>query len=164
MTLSIIAAMSTNGVIGRDGKIPWKMPRDHNRFISMVDGHPVIMGARTWHSHEFKLSNSIVVSNTMEEQDRATVVRSVDAALRMVPIIAAKYPDETFVLGGHDIFRALIPYADRMYLTLVHAFVEGDARFPVYDAQQWMVVKRTNWDADRANEHPYSFLEMVRGF
>lgn len=159
MTLSIIAAVSDNGVIGRDGKIPWRMPRDAARFRTMVEGHALIMGARTYKSHTIKFPRSIVVSSTLEcegpHPGGVNIVRDVNYAIK----IAGK---DAFVLGGHDIFKAAMPYVDRMYLTLVHAVVEGDARFPLYDAHDWQVIRNHEYPADRANEHPYSFVDLVR--
>lgn len=159
MTLSIIAAVSDNGVIGRDGKIPWKLPRDASRFRTMVEGHTLIMGAGTYRSHTIKFPRSIVVSSTLEcegpHQHTVDIVRDVDYAIQVAG-------NDAFVLGGHDIFKAVMPHVDRMYLTLVHAVVEGDARFPPYDASDWQVIRKRTYPADRANEYPYSFVDMVR--
>lgn len=159
MTLSIIAAVSDNGVIGCDGKIPWRMPRDVSRFRTMIEGHSLIMGAGTYRSHTIKFPRSIVVSSTLEvdgpHQHTVDIVRTVDYAIK----VAGK---DAFVLGGHDIFKAAMPFVDRMYLTLVHAVVEGDARFPLYDAHDWQIIRNQEYPADRANEHPYSFVDMVR--
>lgn len=154
MTLSIIAAVSANNVIGRDGHIPWHMADDYLRYKSMVRGKTLIMGSGTWRSHKIKHPNAIVISHTLED-DRCTVVPTVAHALRLAE-------GDTFVLGGESIFPLVIPIADSMYLTRIHAHVEGDRYFPVYDPAQWQLTLVDTHLKDEYNEYDYSYMNMVK--
>ncbi len=128
MIISLIAAMDENRVIGKDNRMPWRLPLDRKRFHSITRGHPVIMGRKTYESIGRPLSaraNIILTRRQDARIDGAVVVHSIADALK-----AAAGVDEAFVLGGQDIFQQTIAIAQKIYLTVVHTRSVGDAFFP----------------------------------
>jgi len=154
MRVSLIVAMSDNRVIGRDGGLPWRLPADLKRFKRLTMGHHVIVGRKTFESiGRLPGRKSIVL--TRQQDYRAAgelVAHDLDEALR-----SAAGDDEVFIIGGAEIYQQALHRADRMYVTLVHAQIEGDTRFPAFDANQWRSVDQTRHLADQSNPHDYSF-------
>jgi len=154
--ISIIAAVSTNGVIGRDGDLPWRMPTDLKRFKRLTMGHHLVVGRKTWDEVGRPLPGRIMVVVTRDlsfEADDVIVAHSLRQAIE-----AAGDDDEIFVAGGGEIYRQALPVADRMYLTRVHAYIEGDTTFPEFDESDWILVEREDHLADESNPYPFSFL------
>jgi dihydrofolate reductase len=128
MIISIIAAMDENRIIGRGNRLPWRLLADLKRFRALTMGHPLIMGRKTHESIGRPLSGRTNIVITRQEGYRAegcVVVHDIPSALA-----ACGDAGEAFVLGGETIFRDFILLADRIYLTIIKAAVEGDARFP----------------------------------
>ncbi len=153
--LSLIVAVAENGTIGRDGALPWHLPDDLRRFKAVTLGHPIIMGRRTYDSIGRPLPGrrSIVLSRDPDYRvDGVEVAGSLDAALR-----AAADQDEVFVIGGAALFDAALPIADRIYLTRVHATVEGDVGFPQLDAKRWRLISDEPHAADAEHRFAFSF-------
>jgi dihydrofolate reductase len=163
MRLSIIAALSTNGVIGRDNGIPWRQSTDLKRLKSLTMGHHLIMGRKTFDSVGRALTGRINVVITRRPDFSAegvTVVSTLEDAIR---IAAEAGDEEPFIAGGAEIFAMAIHRADRMYLTRVHADVEGDALFPEFDdVSEWHLTDAEHFEADEKNEYPFSFLTYDR--
>lgn len=160
MKVSLIVAMARNRVIGRDNRLPWRLSSDLKWFKSLTMGHHVIMGRRTYDSIGRPLPGrtSIVISRTWSAApEGVTVVRSIEEALE-----AARGEEEVFVLGGAEVFRRTLPMADTLFLTLVHADVEGDVLFPELEPDDWQLVSREDHDSDEKNEYPFSFLVYER--
>jgi len=132
MRVTLIAAMSSDGVIGAGGGLPWHLPDDFRQFKRRTRGKPVIMGRKTWESLPRRplpgRHNVVITRQAAYEAPGATVVRSLEAALE-----AAGEAPEVMVLGGAQIYAAALPRADRMVLTHVDAEVPGDTRFPEVD-------------------------------
>jgi dihydrofolate reductase len=163
MRLSIIAALSTNGVIGRDNGIPWRQSTDLKRLKSLTMGHHLIMGRKTFDSVGRALPGRINVVITRRRDFAAedvTVVSTLEDAIR---IAAEGGDEEPFIAGGAEIFAMAIHRADRMYLTRVHADVEGDTVFPEFDdVSEWNLTDAEHFEADEKNEYPFSFLTYDR--
>jgi dihydrofolate reductase len=163
MKLSVLAALSTNGVIGRDNGIPWRQRTDLKRLKSLTMGHHVIMGRVTYESVGKPLpgrTNLVITRREDLQIPGVTVVRSLEDAIR----IAAEAGDtEAFILGGAEIYALANHRADRMYLTRVHADVEGDTFFPEFDdVSEWHLTDAEHFEADEDNQYPYSFLMYER--
>lgn len=161
-TTTLIAAMAENRVIGRDGGLPWRLPDDMRHFMQVTSGHPVIMGRRTWESMDGPLRNRRNIVLTRQEgftAEGAEVVHDLDEAIRLV---AGDGP--VYVIGGGEIYSLALPVADRLDLTIVHAEIEGDARFPEWDENQWRLVGEEHHPADERHEHAFTFrvYERVR--
>lgn len=157
MRISLIAAVANNGVIGRRGQLPWRLKADLQRFKQLTMGHTVIMGRKTWESIGRPLPGRrmVVVTRQKDYQaEGAKLVGSVDDAIELA---RSASDEEAFVIGGGEIYRLTLPRADRLYLTRVHAEVEGDATFPDVDCQRWRLVESDLRSADEVNEFPMTF-------
>lgn len=146
MTLiSFVVAVSRNGVIGRDGGLPWHISSDLKRFKEITMGKPVIMGRKTWESLPRKplpgRRNIVITRSADYAADGAEVVASADAALAL-----CKDETEVSVIGGGEIYRLFWPVVGRLYLTEVDMEVAGDTHFPAADPAEWREVSREVFD------------------
>ena len=153
--------MAENDVIGIDGRLPWHLPADLRRFKQLTVGHPVIMGRRTFDSIDRKpladRQNIVLTRDPTYRAPGAHTAASLEDALRQAGDAA-----EVFVAGGEAVYRAALPIADRLYLTIVHARVEGDTRFPAFDESDWRVIEDERHDADARHAHPFTFRTFER--
>ncbi|HEY7996790.1 MAG TPA: dihydrofolate reductase, partial [Steroidobacteraceae bacterium] len=150
--VSLIVAMARNGVIGRDNALPWRLAEDLRRFKAATLGKPILMGRKTFESIGHPLpgrTNLVLTRNRSWTAPGAVVVHSVEAALALAGDAA-----ELVVIGGAEIFRLVMPFARRIYLTHVHAEVPGDTYFPAFDPTQWLDVECVERAADERNTYP----------
>ena len=163
MRLSIIAALASNNVIGRNNRIPWRLSTDLKRLKAITMGHHVIMGRKTFESIGKPLPgrvNVVITRQTNFAPAGVTVVHSFEDAVQLA---ANARDEEAFVAGGTEIYAQALHRADRMYLTRVHAEVEGDTFFPEFDdVSEWRLTDAEHFDADQKNEYPFSFLTYDR--
>jgi dihydrofolate reductase len=161
MSLSIIAALAANNVIGRDNRLPWRLSADLKRFKALTMGHHLVMGRKTFASIGRPLPGRTTIVLT---RGSAELPEEVMAAPSLERAIALAGGDaEIFLCGGAEVYEQTIHLAARMYLTRVHADVEGDAYFPEYDdVTEWSLVDSEHHEADEKNEYPYSFLTYAR--
>lgn len=166
MRLSLIAAIADNGIIGRNGGLPWRLSNDLRYFRSVTMGKPVIMGRRTFESIGKPLPGrpNVVVSGTPGfAPDGVTVAPDLDAAIAAAEALAAEAgADEILVIGGGALYEAALARADRLYLTEVHAEIEGDVHFPPVARLEWREVSRIAHPAGEKDEHPHSFVVLER--
>lgn len=158
--VSLIWAMAENRVIGRDNKLPWRLSADLKHFKALTLRKPILMGRKTWESLPGLLPNRPHVVVTHDKSYQApgcSVVHSVDEALATV-----SDAQEVMVVGGAALYGQMFPYAQRLYMTLVHADVVGDAYFPEFSLSQWREVERERHPADEKNNFPYSFITLYR--
>lgn len=138
--LYIVAAIASNGIIGAQGKLPWRLTEDLQHFKKLTLGHPVIMGRRTWESLGTALpgrENIVVTRSNGYQAPGAAVASSLDAALALCvgePV--------AFVIGGGELYAAALPFAAGLVLTEIHQAFEGDARFPHYERAKWRETQR----------------------
>jgi len=162
---SLIVAVSSNGVIGRCGKLPWRISADLRRFKSLTMGHWLIMGRKTWESIGRPLPGRCIFVLTRREDyhpDAEGVI--VGSSLDDLPQ-ELNFEEEVFVAGGSEIYRLAMPRASKIYVTRVHAVIEGDTFFPALDPAIWECRSSEQHQADEKNEWDYSFLcyERRRG-
>ncbi len=162
--VTLVVAVADNGVIGRDGALPWRLPEDLKRFKAQTLGHPVLMGRRTFESIGRALPDrrNIVLTRCSgwhppSAAEAIAVVHDWDGALR-----AAGDVPELMVIGGAEIYAIALPRADRVLLTRVHADVDGDTRLPTFDPAQWREVACERFEPDARNTIPMSFVELRR--
>ena len=150
-------AIAKNGVIGKGNELPWNLPADLNYFRTMTKGHPVIMGARTHLSIGRLLPGrkNIVLSNDPNFQpiEGAIIAKSFKEAFE-----AVKDSDEVFIIGGANVYKQGLNYADRLYITEVQADVEGDILFPEFDKNQWKEISREQRKTDKENKFDLDFV------
>jgi dihydrofolate reductase len=158
--ISFVLAMADNGVIGRNGRLPWRIPDDMRRFRVLTLGKPCIMGRKTWESLPKKplpgRSNIVVTRDRNFHAEGAAVVDSLDEAFAR----AGDVP-EICVIGGAEIYRAALPQATLIHLTQVHADIDGDTRMPPFDRSVWRETGRE--DRETAEGLRYSYVTLERG-
>jgi dihydrofolate reductase len=162
MRVSLIVAVSDNGVIGRDGGLPWHISADLQRFRRLTMGHHLVVGRRTWESIGRPLPGRrvVVVSRGQPRlPPEVHLAGSLDAALDLARLAG---DDEAFVAGGAAIYALALPRADRLYLTRIHAEVEGDVRWPASDLTGWLEVGREQGAVDDRSPLPHTFVVYER--
>ena len=167
MKVSLIVAMAQNGVIGRNNKLPWHLPEDLRYFKQTTMGKPIIMGRKTYDSIGRPLPGrtNIVVSRQtdLSYPEGVRLVSSVEEAITLAESICLiDGSDEVMVIGGEQIYALAVESADRLYLTRVHADVDGDAYFSCYNPEQWQETASELHKASENNPYDYSFCVLER--
>lgn len=165
LTISIIAAVAENSVIGRDNEIPWSLPNDLRRFAELTKDHKVIVGRKTYQSilkrlgHPLNDRQNIVITRQQNFPvlNKDEVVMSWKGALKKVC-----NEKEAFVIGGAEIYCLAIPYAQRMYITKVHTKCDGDAFFPRLNIAEWQEISSEPHTRDQENKYDYTFAVLER--
>jgi dihydrofolate reductase len=161
MIISMIAAMTTDRVIGIDNTLPWKLPADMKWFRQQTMGKPIVMGRKTFESFGAKplpgRQNIIISRDQNYQATGCDVVHSIDEAMSLV-----KSTEEVMIIGGASFYEQMLPRAQRMYLTYVAANVTGDAWFPEFSSSEWREVERIDNPADDKNPYEYSFVTLER--
>ncbi len=167
--ISIITAVSDNGVIGQNGHLPWRQKADLKRFRELTFNHSLIVGRKTYESIGKDLKNrlSIILTsdpNFVAPYGNTFVVNTWDDALK----IAQRSDPNPFVIGGADIYKLALPVTDQIYLTKIKVDIDKSAGpttlFPMDDLGicQWKLIKEEDYPADKYNQHPYSFCRFRR--
>lgn len=158
MTVTLVAAVSENSVIGRDGGLPWRLSGDLKRFKADTMGKPIIMGRKTFQSIGRPLpgrANIVVTRDDGMAAHGVDVVGSVDDALTLADVRArCSGGDEICVIGGGEIYSQTFGRADRLIITRVLAEIEGDTVFPAIDPDWWDLVHSKAHDAGERDSHP----------
>jgi dihydrofolate reductase len=152
--------MARNRVIGHDNKLPWHLPADLRHFKELTLGKPIIMGRKTWESLPGLLPGRrhIVVTR---QQDY--VAQGAETASDLESSIAlAGDVDEVMIVGGATLYAEALPMADRLYMTLVDADIDGDAHFPDFDLDAWQVIAESSVPVDEKNRYDLRFLTLDR--
>jgi len=164
--IAFVVAVAENGVIGRDGQLPWRLPSDLKRFRQLTLGKPVIMGRKTYDS----------IGKPLDQRDNIVLTRQVDTALPGTHIVAGldgalalgralagkRGAEEVMIIGGADVFAAALPHADRIYLTLVHGSPVGDIRLPPFDPRVWGETAREPMQQGARDQFPADFIVLDR--
>ena len=160
MRISLIVAVSQNHVIGRAGRLPWRLAADLRRFQRLTMGHHLIMGRKTFESIGRPLPGRTSIVVTRQAQYAAAgivVARGLDEALQ-----AAAGDSEVFIIGGGEVYRQALSRVERIYMTVVAATVAGDTLFPELDAGLWQAVEESLHPADVRNEFAHRFIVYER--
>ncbi|KON87516.1 dihydrofolate reductase [Sporosarcina globispora] len=159
--ISLMWAMDENRVIGKDNKLPWHLPEDLKFFKRTTMGHPIAMGRKTWDSIGRPLpgrENIVITRNESFSCEGCTVLNSIDELQKY----SGEKEDEIFVIGGAEIFKAILPAADRLYLTMIYDQFEGDTYFPEVDMSEWDLLSREKGTRDEKNPYDFEFLIYKR--
>ena len=169
MDVAIYVAIAENGVIGRDGGLPWRLSTDLKRFKADTMGKPIIMGRKTYEGIGRPLPgrlNIVVTRDKAWRADGVETVNSLDEAIRLATVRGRCMAgaDEICVVGGGEIYAQALPLADRLHVTHVLAAVDGDAHFPPIDAETWRMVSSQEVPAGEKDSHAtrYSVYERRR--
>ena len=165
--LALVVARARNGVIGRDGTLPWRIKSDMAWFKANTLGKPVIMGRKTWESlprRPLPGRTNIVLSRDQSfETLGALVCENFSEAVQIAREQAEDDgASEVCIIGGFALFEAALPRAKRLYLTEVLADVEGDVTFPAFDEADWTEVSREEHPAGPDDEHPFVLRVLER--
>ena len=162
MTISCIAAMSENGIIGRQGGIPWRLPSDLRHFKRTTMGHTIVMGRKTWES---------IGAKPLPGRRHVVITRQANYAAPPDVTVAGSWEEavaavtdetELFAIGGESVYASALPAADRVYLTVVHADVPGDTRVPDPDLAGFRLVSEERREADDRNMFAHTFRVYER--
>jgi dihydrofolate reductase len=165
--LALVVARAANGVIGRDGDLPWRLKSDLALFKANTLGKPIIMGRKTWDSLPRKplpgRTNIILTRDMSFEATGAVVCETWMEAVQIGKEQAADdEAGEVCVIGGRALFELALPKAKRLYLTEVAAEVEGDVHFPDFDENAWTEVRREDHAAGEGDDHAFVFRVLER--
>lgn len=158
--ISFIVAMDKHRLIGKENDLPWRLPADLAHFKRVTSGHTVIMGRKTYESIGKPLPNrrNVVVTRSQAyTAEGVDIVHSIDEAIRLT-----EHENETFVIGGSELFKAFWPHADRMYVTYIDEVFDGDTYFPEIDGQEWELVSIEAGIVDEKNVYPHEFRVYER--
>jgi dihydrofolate reductase len=155
--ISMIACKARNGTIGKDGALPWHLPADLAYFKSITSGHVVIMGRKTYESIGKPLpkrQNVILTRDRSYHADGCDVIHSVDSIL--------EFDGEVFIIGGAEVYRQCLPYADRLYITEIDEDIDGDAFLFEIDPARWSITSSVQGIQDEKNPYSYRFVVYER--
>lgn len=163
-SITVIAAIAQNGVIGKDGNIPWKLKDDMRDFVKKTKNQTVLMGRKTYESIIRELGNplpkrcNIVLSRTLPpDTSGVTVARSWEEALAQAP------PDRNiFVMGGKEVYEIALAHADNLSLTKVQTSCEGDTWFPSYNTDEWEITSAHRVEKNAENEYSFTIETYQR--
>lgn len=157
MILSIVVAASTNNVIGKDNGLLWHLPNDMKFFKNTTWGMPVIMGRKTFESLGKPLTGRTNIVITRQKEflgEGIKIVSNIEEAMRVASDADAR---EAFIIGGGEIYKQTLPLVHRIYLTRVHAILEGDTFFPAFDENNWQLLSQLDFNADEKHLYDYCF-------
>lgn len=164
MKIAMIAAMAKNNVIGKDNDMPWHLPDDLKFFKSKTVGKPVIMGRKTFESIGSRplpnRPNLVVSRNSQLACEGVTVFSSVDEALAS---LSAPDIEEVIIMGGGQLYEQMLPRADRLYLTLIEAELDGDTFFPNWQELAWKTLEEQRHEIDERHAYAFNFVTLDRG-
>lgn len=160
--LSIIVAKASNNIIGKNNSLIWHIPEDLKRFKQLTTGHTIIMGRKTFESLGRILPNRkhVILCNDMKmdiEDERIEILEDISMLDKYI-----NSPEENFVIGGATIYRLLMPYANKMYITEIDQEFEGDVSFPQINKEEWNVVEVEKGLKDEKNPYDYNYVTYVR--
>ena len=159
--MTCIVAIAENGIIGRDGDMPWRLSTDMQRFRATTMGKPIIMGRKTWESFPKRplpgRQNIVITRNATYEAAGADIVHSLDEALQLVA-----QAEEVCIIGGGEIYAQAFSVADRLDVTHVLASIEGDTFFPQINPDQWKILSSTDVPAGEKDSHPTRHIVYER--
>ena len=164
--VALIAAVAENGVIGNQGRMPWRIPSELRHFRRRTMGKPLIMGRKTFAAFTKPLDgrdNIVLTHNRDYAPKGAIAVESIEQALKIATDCAvARAAEEIMVIGGVEVYSLMLPHAHRLYLTRVHAEPEGDVHFPLLDISSWNEVENSYHPRADKDEHDYTITVLER--
>lgn len=159
--ISIIVAIAENFAIGKNNDLLWHLPNDLKRFKALTTDHKIIMGRNTYLSlpkRPLPNRTNIVISDIENEKFENTItVNSIEKAMELV-----SQNEEAFVIGGGMIYKQLLPYSEKLYLTKVHKRFDADVFFPSINYKEWIEIEREDFQSDNKNPFDYSYITLQR--
>lgn len=162
MIVSLVVAVDENNGIGFEGRLPWRLSSDLKRFKSLTMGHHLIMGRKTLESigHALPGRINIVLSKHLDCPPENTILKaSLEEALEFTELHSET---EVFIIGGGLIFAQALPFADRIYLSKIHASLTADVFFPDLDWKAWKIIESKEVPASDNDQYAYTFMILER--
>lgn len=164
MTISMVAAAGENNSLGKEGKLLWNLPHDMMRFKNLTIGHPVIMGRKTFETLPRPLkgrTNIILTRNKTYQAEGCIVVNTIEEAISAAK--SAEGSDEICIVGGGEIYKLAMPFANKIEFTLVHhKFEEADAYFPELDYSKWELLADRFHSSDNYHQYAFTYLTYIK--
>jgi dihydrofolate reductase len=160
MMITIVAAAAENNALGKDNDLIWRLPDDFKRFKALTSYHHIIMGRKTFESFPKPLPNRKHVVITRQENyknETIEVVHSLEEAIQF-----SSTEDQVFIIGGGEIYKQALPFANKIELTRVHGEFEADAFFPEIDEEKWDLVNSEFHDKDEKHKYSFSYLTYTK--
>ncbi len=163
MKISAIAARASNGVIGKDGGLPWHLPDDLKFFKRTTSGHHIIMGRKSFDALGKPLKNRTNIVLTQDKDYRTDDIVIAHSLERAIDYARNRNEDECFIAGGAEVYRQALPILDRMYLTEIHARIDGDTYYPDFQEEHWEQTQSEDHEKDDRHAYPFTFriLEKI---
>lgn len=160
--LSIIVAKASNNIIGKDNSLIWHLPEDLKRFKALTTGHTIIMGRRTFESLGRVLPNRrhVILCNDMKMEIEDENIEILEDISMLDKYINSE--EEHFIIGGATIYRLLMPYANKMYITEIAQEFEGDVSFPEINKEEWNIVEVQKGLKNEKNPYDYNYVTYIR--
>ena len=160
--LSIIVAIANKNVIGKDNKLIWHLPEDLKHFKEKTTGHKIIMGRKTFESLGRILPNRkhIILCNDMQMDIENKDIEILDDISKLGKYINSE--EECFVIGGATIYKLLMPYSNKMYITKINQEFEGDVYFPEIKEEEWKEISKEKGLKNEQNPYDYEYITYVR--
>lgn len=156
----MIAAVAENNTLGKNNELVWHLPNDFQRFKKLTTGHYIIMGRKTFESFPKPLPNRthIIISRQSDyKAEGCLIVDSIDKALQCCPT-----DQDTYLIGGGEIYKLALPFADCLEITRVHGEFEGDAFFPKIDPEKWKLVESHFNSKDDKHAYDYTYETYLK--
>ncbi|MEO6231304.1 MAG: dihydrofolate reductase [Ferruginibacter sp.] len=157
VSIGMVVAASTNNVIGKDNQLIWRLPNDLKFFKNTTWGFPVIMGRKSYESLNKPLAGRTNIVVTRKEDWHAAGVITAPDIKTAIEKATASNAKNIFIIGGGEIYRQSMEIADAIYITRVHAIVEGDTLFPEIDKAKWQLISNEDFPVDEKHAYAYSF-------
>lgn len=163
--ISIIVAVSSNQVIGKDNKLAWNLPYDMKYFSNITRNHTVIMGRKNWESIPEKFrplpnrKNIIVSRNKKYKIKSSIVVNSVEKAIE---VAKNDNDNEIFIIGGGEIYKASFKYINKLYITEIRSIIEGNTFFPKWNKKKWKEISRISNKKDKIHKYDFDFVVYIK--
>ncbi|TFB24012.1 dihydrofolate reductase [Filobacillus milosensis] len=157
--LSFIVAMDENNVIGKDNDLPWYLPNDLKYFKKVTTGYTIVMGRKTYESIGRPLPNRKNIVMTRDQDYKAEGCIVVHSMEELEPYLN---DEEVFLIGGAELFKLAWDRVDRLYITKIHDYFEGDTYFPEIDSKEWKIADETPGETDEKNKHEHTYLIYER--
>lgn len=158
--ISIIVAIANNGVIGANNTLPWRLPADLRYFRDTTMGHTIVIGRRNFQDIGRALPgrrNIVLTRDKDFSAENCEIAHSIDEVMAMIDD-----DDETFIIGGAEVYRSFLPLSKKLYITHIDADVNGDVLFPDYDSSEWQLESEKVQQADDRNTLPFRFCVYKR--
>ncbi|MGZ9584187.1 dihydrofolate reductase [Paenibacillus marinisediminis] len=160
MGISMIWAMDRNRLIGKDNGMPWRLPNDMAFFVKQTTGKTVVMGRKTFESIGSKplpkRHNVVLTRNKEWTHEGVDAVHSIEDVLKLAPA------EDVIIMGGAEVYKQFMPYADQLYVTYIDAEFEGDEYFPPFDESKWTIVEERSGSVDERNLYAHRFVIYKR--